>query len=170
MTLANRLAALDEDDQGALAYKEAPVTAPAQLVEALQLPGLGLWAKRHITHELTHRGPSLADPIAQALLAQPVGPGAAPLSDALVELFGSEPAARERVIRALIDAGNAAFDMGGSTHNAGIYVAQLADCVTLGGPLPEAGPLARRLLDAARTEADPYTFGVMGARKIAGDS
>lgn len=166
MTLANRLAALNQDDQGAMARKEAPATAPDELIEALQLPGLGVWARLHIVYELTHRGPSLIDKIAPALLARPLSPGATELTEALVQLFASERADRKRIVRALIDAGNAAFDAGGGTVDAGGYVTQLAECVTLGGQLPQAAPLAQRLLDVAATETDPYPFAVASAERL----
>lgn len=167
MNFANRLANLNQDDQGALARKEAPAAAPAALIEALQVAGLGEWARLHIVYELTHRGAALIDEIARAMLARPLGAGATELTEALVQLFESEPAERERIVDALIAAGNAALDAGGGSLDAGQYVIQLAECVTVGGPLPQAAPLGQRLLDVAATETDPYPVAVGRAKRLA---
>jgi hypothetical protein len=170
MTLADRLRGLNEDDQGALARQEVPAAPPSDLIEALRIPGLGEWAQLHIVYELTHRGPSLADDVARSLLAQPLGPGAAGLSEALVQLFQYELSTRTRVVRALIEAGDAALEAGGGTYEAGKFVVQLAECATLAGSLPEGAQFARRLLDVAATEADPYPFAVAAARRLTGDA
>jgi hypothetical protein len=166
MTLAERLAPLNINDQGALARRQAAAASTAELIEALQLPGLGEWARLHIGYELTHRGPSLVEEIANALLQRPLGPGVPELREALVQLFDSEPTTRQRVVRALLDAGNAALDAGGGTLDAGGYVTQLADCIKLGGPLPEVVPLARRLLLVAASETEPYPFAVSTAKQL----
>ena len=168
MTLAELLASLTPDDQGALARREAAAAGAAELIGALRLPDLDEWARLHIVHELTHRGPSLVEQIAGAVLERPLGPGSVELREALVQLFDSEPAVRGPVVRALVEAGAAALDAGGGTHDAGGYVTQLADCVKLGGPLPEVAPLARRLLTVAAAETQPSLFAVSAARQLAG--
>jgi hypothetical protein len=170
MTLAGRLAPLDDaDEQGALARREAPSASVPELIAALRTPRLGEWATLHIVHELTHRGPRLAGEIADALVAEPLAPGSVWLGEALVELFQDEPSTRPRVVAALIDAADAGLDAGGGTRDAGAFVAQLADLVALDGPLPEATPVARRLLDVAAGEAQPYTVTVNPARRLAGE-
>jgi hypothetical protein len=168
MTLAERLLGLSADDQGALARKEAPAALASELIEALRISGLGEWAQLHIVYELTHRGPSLADDVAHSLLAKPLGPGTDWLAETLVQILQHEPSTKTHIIRTLIEAGDAALDASGGTHDAGKFVAQLAECSKLAGPIPEAAPLARRLLDAAAREADPYPFAVAAAKRLAG--
>ncbi|MCM3906329.1 MAG: hypothetical protein ND866_31975 [Pyrinomonadaceae bacterium] len=173
MTLAEGLRGLNEDEQGTLARKAAPAAPPKELIEALRIPRLGEWAQLHIVYELTHRSPSLADDIVHSLIAQPLGPGTEWLGEALVQIFQHEPSTRTQIVRALIDAGDAVLDAGGNTHEAGKFVAQIAECVKLVGALPEVREvtqLARRLLDTAASEADPYLFAVTAAKRLTGDA
>jgi hypothetical protein len=167
MTLEQRLTGLSHDDQGALARKEAPSLPVPELLEALRVPNLGEWARLHITYELVHRGPSLVHDVGRALLAEPLGPTAPTLHDSLVELFRYEPSARAEVVKYLFDAGNVAFDQGGSSWDAGRYVDELRDCVfLLGAPIPEAVTLARRLLEVAAKEEDPAPMAIPTANKL----
>jgi hypothetical protein len=138
------------------------------LIEALRVKGLGEWARLHIEHELTHRSPTLVEEVAGALVAQPIGPGAAALGEVLVQHLQYHLAPRERVVRALIDAGGAALDAGANSREAGVFLVQLGECATLTGALPEASALARRLLDLAATEASPYGFAIAAARRLEG--
>lgn len=167
MTLAERLAALDHDAQGALAREQAPLASTSEVIDALGTDGLGEWAELHLIYELTHRDSALVEPIGRALLAQPTGRASRALSEALVQLFSAHRDLRDRVIALLIDAGGAALDQGASTHQAGTYVIKLADCAALQGGSPEARPLAQRLLQLAATEAEPYSFAVGEAEKLA---
>jgi hypothetical protein len=169
VTLADRLAVLDADDQGALARREAGDATTPELIAALRIAPLGEWAALHMTYELAQRGPVTADLIANTLTANPTGAGYTALGEALVDLFRYNHEARPRAAAALIAATEAALEAGGGSHSAaGTFVAQLADCATIAGTLEEAAPVARRLLEVAARESSPRAFAVMSARRLVG--
>ena len=167
MSLVDRLTGLTADDQGALARREAETASSSELIDALKLDGLGEWAQLHIADELTRRGSSLVGEVGRALLAEPLGPGAPSLREVLVDIAREDPAAQDDVVNALLDAGNAALDAGGGSQDAGWFVAHLAGYALVGDPHRRAAELARRLLDAAATEARPFPLTVAAAKRLA---
>ncbi|MFP2933333.1 hypothetical protein ACLESO_50940 [Pyxidicoccus sp. 3LG] len=166
MSLTELLVGRSADDQGAAARRNVEQASLDELLDALDLEPLGEWALLHITYELTRRGAEIIAPIAARLVACPTRPAAYGLSESLTELFRDAPDAR--IVRALIEAGEAALRVGAGSRGAGTYVVHLADCALLAErPLPEARTLALAYLEVARGEAEPYNFGVDQAAFLA---
>ncbi|WP_224366992.1 hypothetical protein [Hyalangium versicolor] len=170
MRLIELLVGRSADDQGAAARRNVERASLDELLDALDLEPLGEWALLHITYELTHRGALIIAPIAARLVARPIRPGTYGLTEALTELFRYEPdTAGPAIVRALIEGGEAALRAGASSHDAGTYLIQLADCARMAErPLLEARPLALAFLEKARGEAEPYRFGIDNAAFLAG--
>ena len=167
MKLTELLMGRSADDQGAAARRSVEQASLEELLDALDLEPLGEWALLHITYELTRRGAEIIAPIAARLLERPTRPAAHGLSESLIDLFRDTTDAR--IIRALIEAGEAALRVGAGSHGARTYVIHLADCARLAErPLPEARPLALAYLEVARGEAEPDNFGVGNAEFLAG--
>lgn len=171
MRLTELLVGRSADDQGAAARRNVEKAPLDELLDALDLEPLGEWALLHITYELTHRGAEIIAPITARLVARPTRPAAYGLSEALTELFRREPdTAGPAIVRALIEAGEAALRAGASSRDAGTYIIHLADCALMDGrPLPEVRALALAYLERAQGEAKPYSFGVGKAAFLAGD-
>jgi hypothetical protein len=165
--LADRLAGLDPAAQAKLAEEHAPGASTEELIQVLVDVPIGEVAGFHVFDELTYRGPGPVDAIIRAMLADPVS-RIRTLGEALVVLYQREPSIRHRVAAALIDAVSAALDAGGGSLGAAVGIQLLADCANIAGPLPEAIPVATRLLAIAATEEVPYLVATGAARDLAG--
>jgi hypothetical protein len=166
--LATCLAAVAADLQSGAAYQLAPSASLDELIDALRVVPLSPSAEDHLIDELVARGIGTLDAIEQALLADALAPLARRLGETLVQLYQREPSVRARVVATLIDAASRALDAGGSTRETSSFFLQLADCATIDGPLPEAEPVARRLLAIADGEVDPYPAAVHRAQRLLG--
>lgn len=72
-----------------------------------------------------------------------------------------------RVTAALVAAAQAALDAGADTRGVSALMLHLADSARInGGPLPEAIPVAKRLLAIAASEAEPYCGSTFSAKKL----
>lgn len=109
--------------------------------------------------------------VAARLVARPTRPAAYGLLEALTERFRNEPdAAGPAIVRALIEAGEAALRAGASSRDAGTYIIHLADCARMAGrPLPGARTLSLAFIERAQGEVKPYLFGVRNAAFLVGD-
>ena len=165
-TLAEELAALDPGAQAQLARARAPVASTEELIDVLLKVQPRGWTEHHVIHALTSRGQEIFEPVARALLADPLAPGASMLGEVLVRLFADDEIRDPRVVPTLVQAVEAVLDAGAGTQGVGGYMLLLGDCATIAGPLPEARATARRVLYVAGTEVDPCPFAVAGARRL----
>ncbi len=167
--LAARLAGLEPHAQAQLAKTLATQTPTGELIDVLLTVRPRGWTEHHILHALTERGQACFEPVAGALLADPLAPGATALGEVLVRLLDDDGIRDERVVPTLIRALGAALDTGAGTRDIAGYILLLRDCASICGPLPELAPLAKRLLEVAAREADPYPFSDLAARWLAGE-
>jgi hypothetical protein len=92
------------------------------------------------------------------------------LGESLVRILKGEREARDLVVTTLIEAVTAALDAGCGSRGAAASIQQLRDCTNILGPLPEAAPVARRLLAVAAAEAEPDLFAVDAAQHLSHDA
>jgi hypothetical protein len=155
-TLAERLAPLDTQAQARLARELAADATTEDLIDILLTVQPVGWAEHHVFHALTCRGVQIFEPVARALLANPLAPGAGALGEVLVRLLDDDSLRDERVVPTLVQAAEAALDAGAGTMEISDYILLLRDCANILGSLPGAAALALRLRDVAATEVDPY--------------
>jgi hypothetical protein len=169
-TLSDRLAALDAHGRMQLAREVAAEASTQELIDVLLTVDLTSWGEHHIIHALTGRGRAIFDPVASALLADPLAPGASTLGEVLVRLLDDDKIRDERVVPTLIRAVEAALDADAGTNGVANYILLLRDCSTIIGSLPELAPVARRLLDIAAIETEPHPFTHLATKWLAPDS
>jgi hypothetical protein len=156
--LSDLLTPLGPPAQGRLARELAAKATTEELIDALLSVRLTDWAEHHVITALMGRGPHIFEPVAEALLANPLAPGAGSLGEVLVRLLDDDDIRDPRVVPALVRAAEAALDAGGGTRGVSGYILLLRDCASIVGPLPETAALARRLRDVAATEAAPHPY------------
>jgi hypothetical protein len=166
--LEQLLADLEPDVQGKLARERAPSASTEELIRVLERVPLCEWAELHVTDALAERGLEPVEPLARAILTNPLSRAVGGLCETLVLLYQREPSVRSRVAAALIAAAEAALDAGGGSQGAMPALLSLRDCVRIEGPLPEAVPVAERLLIIADAEQDPCTLATGSAQRVLG--
>jgi hypothetical protein len=167
--LSDLLAPLGPPAQARLARELAANATTEELIEALIPIRLTPWAEHHVINALVCRGRHILVPVAEALLANPVAPGAASLGEVLVRLLDADDIRDPRVVPTLVSAAEAALDAGAGTSGVSSYILFLRDCANIVGPLPETAALARRLRKIAATEAAPHPYVHLVDRWRAGD-
>jgi hypothetical protein len=166
VTLADRLAPLEPDDQGALARREAPDTGAAELIAAIRIPQLGEWARLHLQDALIKRGQDAIGPIVTALKDEPLAPRASTLGETLVQIYEDDASARDRSADGLIAGLDAALAAGAPRASLDGLMMKLGELEELSGPLPRAAPTAARFLAAAAVDPDGYRTAVQAALRL----
>jgi hypothetical protein len=165
--LAAKLSGLEPRAQAQLAKTLAAQAPTGELIEVLLTLRPRGWTEHHILHALSERGQACFEPVAAALLADPLAPGATALGEVLVRLLDDDSLRDPRVVPTLIQALGTALDSGAGTRDIPSYILFLRDCTAICGPLPELAPLAGRLLEVAATEADPYPLSDLAEQWLA---
>lgn len=164
---AERLRAVDGDQRESLARAESRDAPTDELIAALLELGPVGWTEHHLVNALAGRGPEVFEAVAEALLADPRAPGAFSLGEVLVQFFDDDDIRDERVVPAIVRATDAALDAGAGTAGVVELLHLLRDCRAIAGrPLPDAVPLARRVLELAETEPEPERRATAVARRL----
>src|SRR5258707_8238531 len=102
--LLTQLPALDARGQEQLLLQSAADATIEELIEVLLTLRLTSWVEHFVIKALVERGPQIFDPVARALLTDPLAPGASALGEALVRLLDDDKLRDERVVPALVRA------------------------------------------------------------------
>jgi hypothetical protein len=164
MTLVDRLANLEPHAQEQVVQESAADVSTGELIRVLVTLRLTSWGELFVINALLKRGPQIFDPVARALLDDPLGIGAPALGEVLVKLLDDDNIRDERVVPTLVQAAEIALDRKANTKDVSTYILLLRDCWNIVGPLPATASLVKRLHEVASTESDPYPFDDLTAR------
>lgn len=165
--LAQRLLALNAEQQHALVQEAEPALDSGALVEALRLgKRLGDLARWYVMDMLADRGAAAVDEVARALVAEPDSVQAGDLAEVLVDIASAHPAERDQVMDALALALRTALNAGAGSHGAtGELIQALAE-VAAGGSSADARAAAEAYLAEAARDPIPFGPGSRAARAV----